>query len=331
MKEAEAQRMENCIKENTFKVFNDSAQPHGAILALAENPDRKWTLAKQLGVIYQGGYHLPDRYGMDYSNNPMQECTSTDELFRHLGTFGGYDLKDVEEMYREEAKLEIACANVPGRRSEWKKYRMIEEHEGVLLLNMLGFERPTRGCPEWIVPDRLLAYTNRYVEGNPPLLKKKYANTDDLRLALRRIPDLQYNPEETRRRGSNLSQDIMIVLRLWIASGPVGPDCVSYSAQAPEAELPSEASTMVQDNTGPSSLPSSPGSQSLATQDQEGLPSPTRREDLFTQPEESENDDVGLQEAIAGFVNATPDKPGLHVEFESPNHGLLTQAPADED
>jgi len=307
-KEAEAKRTEKSIRENTFRPFNKGDMPNKAIRALVEVPDFMWDVAKKLGVVYVGGlYHLPDRrYGMNYPAGLSPSLNSTDKVFRHLGTYGGYDLKDLSEEKRLAAKLEIARANVTGKRSEWKAYRLIEEHEAVTFLHTLGFERPVSGAEEWVVPDRLLHYTNPYVQGQPPLLKEKYETTNELRIALRCFPDLAYQPgEKSRRRESTLNNHLMTSLRLWIACGPEGPDAVTYDSQP---------SGIQGDQPVSPACPSSPGSQSITSEVHEELPSPIRRADLFTQPQDSEDEGESIQEAIAD------------LGFESPNHGLLTQA-----
>ena len=257
---------------------------------------------------------MSDRYGVKYSQNSLAMCTSTDEVFKCLATYGGYDLGDVDKEYREAARLEIARANVTGKRSQWTSYRMLEDYEGVTLLHTLGFVRPISGGHEWVVPDRLLQYVNPYVEGHPRLLSERYATTDELRVALRSIPDLEYSPGEGRRRSreQNLNTDVMIALRLWIACGPKGPDACRYDANQ-------------------TVFPPSPESRSLASQDQEEeqLVSPTRHADLYTQPTESDDDDDSFREAMADIVDQTPTRDDF--ELDSPNRGLLTQAPVDDE
>jgi len=314
LEEALAQRTEQSIKDNTLTVFNDRSEPYDEILLMVNVPDHKWSIARDLSISYGGGtYCISDRYGVKYSQNSLANCTSTDAVFKRLGTYGGYDLGDVDEEFREAARLEIARANVTGKRSQWASYRMLEDHEGITLLHTLGFQRPQSESNEWVVPNRLLQYVNPYLEGEPRLLKERYATTDALRVALRSIPDLEFHPDGGRRRNreATLNTDVMIALRLWIACGPKGPDACRY-------------------DVNPKSCPPSPDCRSLASQDQEEhIVSPTRHEDLLTQPTTPENDDALFQDAIADFAEKTPEKEDF--EFESPNRGLLTQAPTDED
>ena len=315
LEEARAQRTEQSIKDNTLGVFNDRSEPNDEILLLVNVPDHKWSIARDLSISYGGGtYCMSDRYGVKYSQDSLARCTSTDEVFKRLGTYGGYDLGDVDEEYREAARLEIARANVPGKRSQWASYRMLEDHEGITLLHTLGFQRPQSEGNEWVVPNRLLQYVNPYLEGEPRLLKERYAKTDDLRVALRSIPDLEFHPDGGRRRSreATLTTDVTIALRLWIACGPKGPDACRYDVK-------------------PEPCPPSPDCRSLASQDQEEqeLASPTRHADLLTQPTTPDNDDESFQEAIADLADKTPEREDF--EFESPNRGLLTQAPTDED
>ena len=225
-----------------LNVINDRLEPYDEICSLVNVPDRHWKILRHLSVRYYmatGTFTLSARYGVNYSPDPSDRCNSTDEVFRRFATYGGYDLSDVvDEEHRALARLEIARANVPGHRSNWMTYRMLKDHEAVSLLYTLGFQHPQSGGLEWLVPDRLLQYVNPYVEGTPRLLKEQYATTAELRVALRSIPDLEYNPGKgrCRNRKRTLSPDVLIALRLWIAYAPQGPEACRYDAN-PEDEL----------------------------------------------------------------------------------------------
>lgn len=330
----ENERMMKSIKAHTFLTRNKELgqEINPEIAALASIVDAKWEVAQQLGAFYQSGcYRLNDRYGTRYLKIPIPEYTSSDALFQHIATYGGYNLNDIKEDFRNIAKLELACANVPEFRREWPEYRMLEDHEGTTLLGTLGFKRPTPGSEEWVVPQRLLEYTNPYVEGSPRLLKETYSSTDELRVALRSVPDLEHglNEGRGRRRENTLNKDVMLVLRLWIATGPAGPDAVVYEMPPSDNEGFLEATTEAHANTEGTDAGmevSSPNSQFLATQEHQGFPSPTRHEDLLTQPNESDDDDE-VMESLGNidFGNETPSK------HENPHQNLLTQAPMDEE
>ncbi len=198
--------------------WKGDAQENPAPWVSVTCPD--FSTAKLIGVSYQGGhYYLPEESAVNHSTR----FTSIDEVFAHFCTYGNYSLKHLKKEARSELKWQIALGNVPGLPSSWNKYRMLENSDALAILGLLGFKE--QSDKTWLVPDLLLQETNPFQNGHPPLIKSKYSSLDELRVALRKMPELEMSSGgRLRRRDGKLTEHQTVAFRLWLASGPEGPD-----------------------------------------------------------------------------------------------------------
>jgi len=209
----------------TMKVKYRGVGPNEAIWALGKTNDL-WKIAQKIGVTFSGSvYSVPKEFWPEKHTFP-----SIDELLTFFGTYGGYSLKNLEGEDKEVFKWRIASCHVPGRSSEWRCYRMLDDEEGILLLQVLGFTNDQSG--KWYVPLGLMAWQNEHLDGKPSLLKEEYATVDELRVALRSVPELEVKgdggPRRRRKQDSTLNLHQLTALRLWLAVGPSGPDEVLH-------------------------------------------------------------------------------------------------------
>ena len=97
---------------------------------------------------------------------------------------------------------------------------MLDDSEGFQILTAHGIVQQEDGS--WLVPMRFLKWKTI---NEVPLVKKNYFSKEELRVALRRIPDFDGEPGKRRRSrcGEILSEHQMTAFRLWLAVGPEGP------------------------------------------------------------------------------------------------------------